>query len=118
VKKSRLAASPLWKRHAGKACRLKKQEVVRQEIWNAAIDLFHSAGFDAITVEQIASRAGVSRRTFFRYFSSKEDVLASAVKNYVEAITGDTSDSSAFDVAKRAIPKETLHKFCVHSLII
>ena len=86
----------------------KKQAVVRQEVWSAAIDLFHSEGFDQVTIEQIASRAGVSRRTFFRYFSSKEDVLASSVRNFVDALSetikSDDSAAGSLLLVKRALP--------------
>src|SRR5258708_35128002 len=87
----------------------KKQGVVRDAIWNAAIELFHAASFDDVTVEQIALRAGVSRRTFFRYFSSKEEVMASSVKEYgnalMVAIADERSECAPIDVAKRAILK-------------
>jgi AcrR family transcriptional regulator len=53
-----------------------KQEVVRGALARAAEALFVSNGFEQTTIEQIARAAGVSRRTFFRYFESKEDVLA------------------------------------------
>ncbi|EOM75318.1 TetR family transcriptional regulator [Rhodococcus rhodnii] len=44
--------------------------VVRQ-----AIELFSEHGYESTTVDQIAAAAGVSRRTFFRQFRSKEDVI-------------------------------------------
>lgn len=37
--------------------------------------LYDEQGFDATTVDQVARRAGISQRTFFRYFPTKEDVV-------------------------------------------
>jgi AcrR family transcriptional regulator len=59
---------------------------VRQEIVRAAWPLFAARGYEATTVDAIARAAAVSRRTFFRYFSSKEDVVVG------------TSDALAEDV--------------------
>jgi AcrR family transcriptional regulator len=53
----------------------RKRDVVRAGIARVAIELFAAQGFDAVTVEEIARAAGVSSRTFFRYFSSKDDVI-------------------------------------------
>ena len=66
----------------------RKQQLVRDAIWDAAMDLFGEHGFDETTVEGIAERAGVSRRSFFRYFSSKNDLMAQGVVDYGTDLTG------------------------------
>ncbi|HUQ60001.1 helix-turn-helix domain-containing protein [Lentzea sp.] len=41
----------------------------------AALDLFAEHGYDNVTVTQIAERAGITRRSYFRYFPDKREVL-------------------------------------------
>ena len=59
-----------------KSLQSRKRQLVRDAIYDAAIDLFAKRGFDETTVEEVAEAAGVSRRSFFRYFESKDDLLA------------------------------------------
>ena len=44
------------------------------ELEHVAFELFEANGFEQTTVEDIAMAAGIGRRTFFRYFPSKNDV--------------------------------------------
>ncbi len=53
----------------------------------AALQLFSEHGFDSVTVDQIADAAGVTQRTFFRYFPNKEEVLFSEGAQILDAIT-------------------------------
>ncbi len=55
--------------------REQKKQRLREEIIAAALDRFARHGFDATTIEDIVGDVGVSRRTFFRYFETKEDVV-------------------------------------------
>jgi AcrR family transcriptional regulator len=57
--------------------RQRKKNATRDRIRTSALRLFREQGYDATTVEQIASTAGVSHMTFFRYFPTKEDVALS-----------------------------------------
>ena len=52
-----------------------KKRETRQRISDVATGLFHAHGFDAVTVEEIAAAANVSRVTVFNYFARKEDLF-------------------------------------------
>jgi AcrR family transcriptional regulator len=47
----------------------------RGRLEQAALDLYRERGFDQTTVAEIAERAGLTERTFFRYFTDKREVL-------------------------------------------
>lgn len=49
---------------------------VRRDLVAAAVALFRAQGYDDTTVDDIAAAAAVGRRTFFRYFRSKEDAIS------------------------------------------
>ncbi|AMM19058.1 hypothetical protein AX769_01515 [Frondihabitans sp. PAMC 28766] len=48
---------------------------IQSELADAAQELFLEQGYDAVTVGQIATKVGMSRRSFFRYFGSKDDLI-------------------------------------------
>jgi AcrR family transcriptional regulator len=48
---------------------------VRERLQQAALELCHDRGYDRTTTSEIAARAGVTERTFFRYFPDKREVL-------------------------------------------
>ena len=60
---------------SGEAARGRPASTTRQHVARAALDLFARQGYDETTVDQIAAAVGISRRTFFRYFESKPDVV-------------------------------------------
>ena len=47
----------------------------RQRLQQATLELFQQQGYDATTTAQIAARAGVTERTFFRHFADKREAL-------------------------------------------
>ena len=54
------------------------------EIERAALELFAADGPDVVTVEQIAQRAGVSVRTFFRYFRTRDEIMVALPHRQVD----------------------------------
>src|ERR1700744_658807 len=67
----------------------------------AAMALFDERGFEGTTVADIAERAGLTKRTFFRYFGDKREVLFSGTEplqaKFVEAIAAAPPDAAPLD---------------------
>ena len=51
------------------------REAIRSEVADRAVMILDERGFDETTVEQLAANVGISPRSFFRYFPTKEDVV-------------------------------------------
>ena len=73
----------------------------------AAIELYRERGYDETTVAQIAARAGLTERTFFRYFADKREVLFFGAEKLqaflVERVTGARAGAPPMEVVATAV---------------
>ena len=87
--------------------RERKKLQTRLALARAAIDLFETQGYGATTVEDIAAAANVSRRTFFRYFKSKDEVFIVDPEGKLAAIhralAEGPADEPTLDALERAM---------------
>lgn len=60
------------------------KKAVRQQISQAALRRFSDHGYETTTVEEIAADVGMSIRTYFRYYRSKDDVLLDPTRSFKE----------------------------------
>ena len=78
-----------------------------ERLRTAAIELFLERGYDNVTVAQIADRAGLTRRTFSRYFADKRDVLFAGSDQLpvllAEALHRVDPEARPFDAVEQAL---------------
>lgn len=80
-----------------------------QRIAEVGVELFLAKGYEATTLDEIAAAAGISRRTFFYYFRSKDDILLAHLGGYPEALREAVQESASagapIDVVREALLK-------------
>lgn len=81
--------------------RQRHRQRIEQEIQDAATRLFLRSGFGAVGVNEIAEAAEVSKRTLFKYFPSKEDLVIGAFADHqteaADTVRGRTAGRSPID---------------------
>ncbi|WP_064697410.1 TetR/AcrR family transcriptional regulator [Rhizobium aegyptiacum] len=86
--------------------RERKRRETLQRITDSALRLFAANGYEATTLDAITEAAGISRRTFFYYFESKEEILAAWQKGLPDAlravILNESTEQSPLDTVCNA----------------
>jgi len=80
------------------------------------MDLFSANGYDETTVEDIARAAGISLRSFFRYFTSKGDLMAYSLLLYGNQLAA-AIDACAPDASVRAVFRESISRIAQQGLV-
>lgn len=75
----------------------KRSQFTRMCIGDAVIALMNEKAFDKIKISDITRKAGVSRMTFYKYYSSKEDVVEDYLNEIVSGYINDNSHQISKD---------------------
>ena len=93
--------------HYACGCMARWQPDARGKLQRAALTLYGERGFDDTTVEEIAERAGLTKRTFFRYFADKREVLFAGAEaleeQFVTEVDAAPESATPFDVVSSAL---------------
>jgi AcrR family transcriptional regulator len=87
--------------------RERKRRQTRERLTRTAVALFLERGFEATTIDDIAAAADISRRSFFHYFASKEDVVFAwqeeSTSALIAAVAARPASESMLTAAENAI---------------
>ena len=87
--------------------RERKKQRTRDDLTRIAAGLFAEHGYDAVTIDDIAAAADVSHRTFYRYFSSKEDLvlgdLNERIASFIDALASRPSDEPVLESIRTVV---------------
>ncbi|MBB4254270.1 TetR family transcriptional regulator [Rhizobium sp. BK008] len=87
----------------GEGRRERKRRQTRERIENAAMALFLQRGFDATTIEDITEAADVSKRSFFDYFPSKEEVVFAWQDSFADRLMAEIAARPAEESSVEAV---------------
>jgi AcrR family transcriptional regulator len=83
-----------------------KKEATRAALITEANRFFHKKGFETTTIDEICYAVSVSRRTFFRYFASKEEIVfphrAERLRRFLDFVGSAPKDVGVFELLRRS----------------
>jgi AcrR family transcriptional regulator len=101
-------------RHPDEGLRERKRRLTRQLISDAATTMFATRGFDNVRVAEVADRVGVSEKTIYNYFPTKESMVLDYADETVEALAqalrGRGPDETLTEAVVRAI-KDDMERY-------
>jgi AcrR family transcriptional regulator len=80
------AAAPADQEQAASGLRERKKRLMRQQLSDTATQMFLKRGFDAVRVTEIAEACGVSEKTVFNYFPTKESLILDRLESTMAAV--------------------------------
>jgi AcrR family transcriptional regulator len=81
-----------WPEARPEGLRERKKRLLRQQLTDTATQLFVARGFDAVRVAEIAEACGVSEKTVFNYFPTKESLILDRLEITVESLRTGLAD--------------------------
>jgi AcrR family transcriptional regulator len=83
-------AQEAWRRHQqpDEGLRERKRRLTRQLISDAATVMFAMRGFDSVKVSEVADRVGISEKTVYNYFPTKESLVLDTADETIDRVAG------------------------------
>lgn len=102
--------------------RERKRRETHKRVWESAIALFGANGYEATTLDAIAEASGISKRTFFHYFTSKEEILAAWQADVPElfraAIAAEPAGETPLELVSNVLAKLPTHLNADQAILI
>lgn len=93
---------------------LEYKKAVIKKIVDTALEIFNTKGYQALTMDEIAKKLGVSKGALYSYFTSKDEILKEIYKNgrqILQKTLTEASQSKDFSIAMETIFKQTTQKY-------
>ena len=69
----------------------------RERIWQCALELFYAKGYDAVGVQEIAQKAGITKPTLYYYFGSKYGLLETLLTKHFTVLNEELERASFYE---------------------
>ncbi|USB33180.1 TetR/AcrR family transcriptional regulator [Paenibacillus sp. YPG26] len=95
-----------------------RKKELKEQIFLQALQLFSEKGFEQVTVQEITSRCGIGKGTFFNYFARKEDILLYLGESQIDLLQQSMEKHRNVEHPKAQIANvlcDLLHNFSTHS---